>query len=351
MRFVFLDVARAAVMAILIFDHGMIAMGVVRVVPDPIKFLCFAATPAFVIHFGVMLELVYVRRRAAQGAALVRNAFLKRAAQCYLGYVLVLAAGYLSGRMPTRHFPGSLIFLGTPWFSDILKFYCLFLLGAPLLLALRARFGVWATAAALVAPWLLSPLLPSVSWPRPTSALAAWTGLLFGMPTAYPAALCLMKGMLFIAAGMLMGNALAQGKHFGRIAAALFVLGAAAFTWMGFAMGWDSMMPALMSRKLRLASHPAYYAFALAEGTLLFAILYRLVPSTTSAEARATPYTAFARWPLLTFTLANFIATFFPRIRRPSGWEMFAAVVFMIAIAVGIALWDYRQRARAAASA
>ncbi len=336
MRFVFLDVTRAVAMSVLAFDHAMIGMRLFQAIPPWAKYLCFAATPVFVIHFGVMLELVYAEREPSA----VRRQFLKRAAQCYVGYLVVVAAFSLSGRVPWSQFPWGLIFIGQPWFSDILKFYCLFLLLAPLVLAFRRRFGVPATAALLTAPWLLTPFLAQLPWPWATTKAASLTALVFGMPKTYLTSLCLLKGMVFVGAGLLLGDALKRKKTFPVTVAAIFGVSVALFVYL------DPSMAELLSGKLRFASDPAYYAFAMAEGMLLFGGLYFLIPSTKTAEERARPFTAFARWPLLSFTLTNFLATFLPRQTRPEGWELFASVVFTLGMLLVMGLWDYGQRRR-----
>lgn len=125
-----------------------------------------AATPLFLLCFGLSLGL----RSPSATALLGRAALVWVCYKALLALEVVLAGGSLQqlgqalgGQMLSRH-------------GEILRFYALFLLLAPLLLKLWPRLSPRARVLLTVLPWLLAQVLGSVVWP-PKATAWVWTWL------------------------------------------------------------------------------------------------------------------------------------------------------------------------------
>ena len=102
-RMVFIDVARSAAILAALAAHAVAVFAVWPSVPPGLlkatgNALFYTATPTFFLLFGVMLELVYVRRRQRDGALPVAGRLAARAWQCWLGLVLGMLCAWSSGR-------------------------------------------------------------------------------------------------------------------------------------------------------------------------------------------------------------------------------------------------------------
>ncbi|HMA14592.1 MAG TPA: heparan-alpha-glucosaminide N-acetyltransferase domain-containing protein, partial [Kiloniellaceae bacterium] len=101
-----IDTARALAIALAMLSHCFIHFGVWELLSDQAALLLRsftrAATPTFIILFGMMLEIVYLKmlRRGERQGCWVR--LVARAIQCYLLYLLVVTAGILGGNLTAR---------------------------------------------------------------------------------------------------------------------------------------------------------------------------------------------------------------------------------------------------------
>ena len=87
-RLNFIDVARTLAIILALFSHAMIdfeGWKLLGSIAAPIRLLTRSATPLFIFMFGMMLELVYLKKLEQQGLSPVAKRLAVRSLQCYIG--------------------------------------------------------------------------------------------------------------------------------------------------------------------------------------------------------------------------------------------------------------------------
>jgi len=169
-RMVFIDVARSAAILAALAAHAVAVFAVWPAVPPGLfkaagNAIFFTATPTFFLLFGVMLELVYVRRRERDGALPVASRLAVRAWQCWLGLVLGMVCAWWSGRLTGAQLPDALLNLIDTPNSGILRFYTAALLLCIPVVLLRPRLGPALPLVLVGVIWIGAALLPLLPWP------------------------------------------------------------------------------------------------------------------------------------------------------------------------------------------
>jgi hypothetical protein len=304
-RLLFVDVMRSVAIALALAAHAVNAFDVPDRLPHDayvaLRLMTRAANPSFVFMFGMMLELVYARKVAARGLDAVAPRLLWRSLQCYAGYVAALTAAFAAGLFGPAHYVQALVFIYGGSGADILQFYTLALGAAVGLLALRARAGIAATAAACFGLWLLTPVMDALV-SVPVGRFSGLQDLLVrGLPL----------NLSFVAGGMLVGHALRapEGRRT-RVFAGRLALLAGLCLAVAAGILATSAPAAVLDGYLdlyqyRLSHHVGYYAFGLLQAVGLSAVLYAAFPPRRRALPAAAPLLAFGRSSLLAFTLGN----------------------------------------------
>ncbi|HWL75013.1 MAG TPA: heparan-alpha-glucosaminide N-acetyltransferase domain-containing protein, partial [Burkholderiaceae bacterium] len=98
-----LDTARALAIFLAMSSHGFIHFGVWPLLDSDLALLLHlftrSATPVFIILFGMMLELVYLKWLLAGKRTDCWRRQVSRAIQCYALYLCVVVAGVAGGKL------------------------------------------------------------------------------------------------------------------------------------------------------------------------------------------------------------------------------------------------------------
>ncbi|MCC5828428.1 MAG: hypothetical protein JJU36_03180 [Phycisphaeraceae bacterium] len=297
---------------------SIIAVGsLIELAWNGIVVMARGATPAFFIIFGIMVEIVYVKRWQQQGGLSVARRLATRSSQCYLGYASVSIAGLLAGGMTMSEFGRSLLGLAPNHFGNILLFYAIALLAMIPLLKIRLTLGAWVPAAIIVAVWIIDPVLDLFTWPDRQEPIARWTGMLFGRGET---GFSLIHGMTFMMAGLLLGMAIKRSIHRGTLGAfhlaSLAMMLVAALVTAGFILQYG---PSEFARLLyfdnvfRGNHHPAYYSSAGLQALLMISLMALIFPLSTRSDDVNGYGISLGRSSLIAFAAGNAgLALLFP---------------------------------------
>lgn len=183
-RVLYVDWARGFAIGLALFSHLMLAQNSWESLADEspvlyaLRVLTRAATPTFILLFGVSLEFAYVRRWASS-PKVVRRRLLQRALKCYGALVLLAAAAWLGGLIS---FPQAVLGAGlvepVPN-ANIFLFYAAGMVFALGLVPLRIAIGILPTLAITLAWWPIAALLNTLIDVPP--ALGAVTSRIIGI--------------------------------------------------------------------------------------------------------------------------------------------------------------------------
>jgi hypothetical protein len=335
-RIVFIDVARALAIALALFAHAMIdlsAWSLESWASMPIRVWTRSAAPLFIVMFGMMIELVYVRRAREQGLRSVAGRLLWRSLQCYGAYVCTAVAGWLGGILTLKGGVTASLMITDAYFGNILKWYTFGLVLAIPLLYARLRWGIGSVAAMAAAAWAVAAPLSGAATVLPAHATNV-AGVLVGMGRFGPS---LFHGMTFVAIGMGLSYALRRGASrtaFTTLCGGLLLAGAGTFVVL--ALGPESVGTVLreaIGDGWRRQNHPGYFALGggLAVATLLG--LAAVIPDGRPLPRGARLPMRFGTSSLLAFTVGNVLLNLRPRHIEAGGfYEALALAVGFLAV-------------------
>lgn len=170
MRILGIDFARSLAIFFAMLAHVFVEAGAHQYLsPDISRVLGVVfqlATPIFVLLFGTMLELAYYPKWQSGQQRQITARLIKRAIQCWILYAISIFSLVLVDEGYSLKFAvACILFMGNSPYTEILKFYAVALLVAPLLLWARARFGLVPLvilAVCVQAAWPLFNALPDV---------------------------------------------------------------------------------------------------------------------------------------------------------------------------------------------
>ncbi len=275
MRIAGIDLGRSFVAALAMLIHALIAFDA----PTPAALLFRTATPTFMIMLGVFLELVYYRKIEQGRVTEVRHRLLTRSIQCAALHCMAAAVYCLSHGFSFAYFVRISVFLGRTPFTDILKFYAIALALAPLLLAVRHRFGLLPL---IVVALALHPLLALIHWPTDMPMLLGdMMGLLFGAPAPIAGPSVAHAAMLIVF-GMVIGRMIRLQEH-GRwligglrsplLAAFVGLILAFSLVAARYPQDW---VRHLGDMTMRNANHPLYFIYGALAALLILDLSMRL---------------------------------------------------------------------------
>jgi hypothetical protein len=314
-RMVFIDVARSLAILIALAAHAVTVFGVWPAVPPGLakaagNALFYTATPTFFLLFGVMLELVQVRRRERDGALAVTRSLGLRAGQCWLGLLLGMLCAWLGGRLASSQLPDALLNLIDTPNSGILRFYTAAMLLCIPVVICRPRLGPAMPLALVGAIWIGATLLPLLPWPSTASRWGFLCGFLVAHPPTWSAG-SLWHNLSVVFMGMVLGHHMRNRTQAGlvplggtplHILVLVCLFGIALSAWtlgaLELARGYLGT-----GRYLRSTCHPAYFLISsLCALALIWLAQLRYPLSTTMAQVRL-PILALGRHPLLAFAV------------------------------------------------
>ena len=319
-RIVGLDIARSIAILLAMASHVWVVsrMGDFAGGPwvDVLKICMAAATPTFIVLFGTMLEIVYLPRFIAGNRKTIAVRLVSRAIQCWLLYALSIGVLFLIRDDYSAAFSiATVLMLGVTPFTDILKFYAVVLVLAPLLLWARYRLGLVALAAGAIAVHLAYPLL--IALPTPTElglreVLSRLWKFLVGLGEAQLGGPSVMRGITLVIAGMVLGRVLIAGTN-GQMDLArlrnrtkLLLAGAGMSLAVLFAAFDRNTINALGTMSLRIAGHPLYFLFGMHFAVVLTAAA-TLVTTSIKADRFWRNTAFFGRTSLFTFAFGNML--------------------------------------------
>ena len=354
-RLLFIDVARSVAIVAVLVNHalqafqGFATMGLQAELR--LRLITRNALPLFVFMFGMMLELVYLRKWQASGGAGPTRRLMVRSFQCYLGYLASIGAGLLAGVTAPRGSLKAALFLANAEFGNILRFYAIALILAIPILYLRNRFGRGVLVALLVVIWGTYPLIESLQMPR-ASILSFPLGMVFG-PLGHLIGPSVLQGLTFVLAGMLCGSALANWREeglapFRRTTLLVVITAAIPVLYLIFQSSISEVAWSFAGFEWRPMNHPGYYSIGVMNCGLLLIVLSYLFPPGRMLSARADRLLLFGRSSLMAFTAGNVILIFLKGHVVPNSALAMAVAILLFLVAVWTVLlvkekfWDRR---------
>jgi hypothetical protein len=346
-----LDTARAFAILLAMGSHAFLHFGVWPLLNSHLALLLNAlirsATPTFIILFGMMLELVYLKRILAGKRADCWRRLVSRAIQCYALYLCVIIAGVAGGKLSSNEGAKAALFLADAYFANILKFYSVGLLAGLVLIELRARFGLRVVAYACAVIWISYPFVKAI--PDLPGSMAHFASMLVGAGAKTGPAI--WQGMSLVALGMFLGRAvqgLLSSERSDRKQALLLLGVIIAFLSTTSAViilqtGWRPVLHDFADLGYRVANHPNYY--------LLGSLLAMGVIAGGIAAAGVLPTVVVSRLnvfgisSLFAYAFGNVVLNLLPPLEGHLFLGLLCSAVFMFGL---YAVTEYFQRATTA---
>ncbi|MFW5751248.1 MAG: hypothetical protein ACOCZK_06325 [Planctomycetota bacterium] len=312
-RLPFLDAARSFAILGAVGCHVLLAFAVLHRIDDlalkaALNGIFRVCAPLFFMIFGVLLELVYVRKwQAGQGRA-VSARLAVRSLQCLTGYLIGVVCAVLGGNMAAPEIlPAVAGFAGAPMVG-VLRFYAMALLIAIPLLACRVRFGPAVPLVLLALIWIADPLVALLPLPPGESAWGVFWGRLIGRPHIGVGG-STMHNFTIVLYGLLLGQHLRarQARELplfgGRLPWLTIALcgGVVAVYALQHGPLWVAEGFLNTRMTLRVAHHPAYYAIVIPYALAVLWVAQRW----QRALMRTGPILSLGRYSLMAFTLGN----------------------------------------------
>ncbi|MGP3697815.1 OpgC domain-containing protein [Rhodobacter sp. NSM] len=334
------DVTRSLAIMLAMLSHTLIEFEVFHAWQGPAatftRFAMQTAPVTFICLFGAMLEIVYAPRFASGGAEAATRQLWTRALQCYLLYALTVIALHVSGGQSIGYTIRCLLMLGITPYADILKFYALALLAAPLLLRLRLSYGLGAMLAIALAVPAAFPLLSQLPEPpmlfgrdylvKPASFLYGGSNQAGG-PSV-------LHGLALVAAGMVLGRGvrllLAADGEERRLGGAILGL-MLGLTVLASGLMWNWQAPyetvsAIADMSLRNDNHPIYASIGLA--ATLVEVLLAVLLFDRLGRRWGKPVLFLGRTSLFTFSFGNILLYLAPETVPALGGGLPLALLF-----------------------
>lgn len=357
---VFIDVARSFAILAALAAHAVAVFAVWPAVPPGLgkaagNALFYTATPTFFLLFGVMLELVQVRRRERDGALAVSRSLGLRALQCWLGLLLGMFCAWLGGRLTSGQLPDALLNLIDTPNSGILRFYTAAMLLCIPVVIWRPRLGPALPLVLVGAIWLGALLLPLLPWPTAASRWGFLCGFLVGHPPTWSAG-SLWHNLSVVFLGMGLGYHMRSRVQAGlvplggapvRLLVYACLVGVALCAWV---LGPQELAHGYLGtgRHLRSTCHPAYFLISTLCALGLIWLAQRRYPLGTAMAQVRLPFLALGRHSLLAFAVGCAALNLIPPDRVPPLWLGVTLVALYLTGVVLLArladTWTARRR-------
>ena len=345
-----LDLARTIAIFLALAAHTCSQVGFL--IPADALFVTRIATPMLIILFGVMIPLLYVQRAETTGPHEAFHGYLTKALQCYFLYALNVFVFWLTAPPGWLYALGSLAFLGTIPYVQILVFYALMFLLLPLILFALKRVNFWvlfSVSLAVHAAFVVLKMVPTPPLIAGQPVLQRLLDLLAGTG-AEPASAgpSIVHSLMLLLAGYYTGRSIklsaelpAPRLGFIKTQSPLILIFAAGLVYSlslpGYAVDWTS----LVNMQLRNLNHPAYFfVFGMVAILALSALsLSRLTASVPRALM------TIGRRSLFGFGIGNAVILIWPRdafAGLPPLGEAAVLLFFLVSMIYG---FDYCMRA------
>lgn len=261
------------------------------------------ATPAFVILFGVMLEIAYLRKlRAGTDGTNVEMRLISRMLTCYLFFAAISLAAYVTGKLSRMETFKALLFIDDGYLGVILKIYAVLFLIVLLFLPLVRAFGARFFLAAALTGWCLKYLLDAALPESPY-----FVAFVFGNSEGFGPSI--LPSMTFLAFGSAFGEYL-TGQRGPTLAVAMLVL---AIGVIGYPL-WQ-IDPLTLMRDVwpvsRWTNDPFYYAMGICS-TSLFLTAFWLTWRRTRVDSVSRFTATMGRQTLFIYGAGNVFLAMLP---------------------------------------
>jgi surface polysaccharide O-acyltransferase-like enzyme len=327
-RLRYVDSARGAAVVLAMLSHSLIQFAPEF---DGLKLLTRTATPAFLVLFGTMIEVAYLRKiRGGSPQRAVSERLLSRMVTCYLLYVAVTAAAVLTGKIGLHAFTESILFLDEDRFGTILRTYAALFFIVVLVLPWAVRFGSTVFLGIAAVGWVLKYALAGVgggaSYPM---------NVVFGNGEGFGPAV--LTSFTFVGFGLAIGEALTGRRGFWR-SAVIAALAVAVLVVDVQGKGLDGYGALL--RDYRWQNHPAYFAFGVLS-TAAILLVFRVLWMRRSADRFSAALATFGQQTLFVYGLGNVALNLLPVYGGRMAVGLVLTAGFMAAL-----LWLSLDRAR-----
>jgi hypothetical protein len=308
-RVYFVDFARSYAIFLALFDHSLNDFNIWHNYSFEqyavIKLFTTSATPTFLFLFGMMLELIYLKRLKEKGLPSIRPQLIKRSFQCYLGFMLTSLAGLIGGYLTIKGFIGTSIFAVNNHYGNILKIYSIMIILAMPLLLFRRKYGIWLTVLLCCSYWLIYPFTNQVAFS--SGNIGIFMSSIFGIgdkggPSVF-------HSLSIVAVGMLSASFVDFNKKWNfptRNLCLLLTLVVLALIVLSN-ISWNDFVKNYFSNTYRYHNHPIYYLIALILALIHVLVFSSLIPLGTQLKPWTKHILVFGRNSLSAFTVGNII--------------------------------------------
>lgn len=347
-RIDFVDVTRAYAIALVTFGHAMGEFGAWELldeqVRDVARLVTRTGTPLFILMFGMMIELVHVRRAEQDGVASLRPRLHRRALECWLGYLACSFAAIVGHRGDLGDTAEAAFLLGGAGYGTILALYALALLITPGLIRLRLRHGPWAAPLLIAGIWAVDGFLLTPFDGRDAGIWAYPIDFLVGAGRHIRGP-SVLHALTFVLAGMVLAHGLRVwredgARRFHQNAAVVAGLSGLVVAWLVFRDGWDAVLDGWrFYRGFRRDNDLGYFAIGILGATATLAFASIVVPRRGLPRWTAWPL-QLGRSSLLAFAGGSIGLTVLDLDqRRALGHHGLVAAALYVALVVAFVNW------------
>lgn len=294
------DICRSVAILLAMWSHVLVTFGAHWEGPSYawVRFAMQMAPVAFICLFGAMLEISYARKFREGN---VENAVCRmyvRAAQCYVLYAITVIALFIAGRYSVGYSLRTILMIGITPFTDILKFYALAIIIAPVLISIRLKWGLWPLVLAFIMIQMAHPLLEIVRYTSVEGKkdyIGPIIGFLYGGSNADVGAPSLIHGIALVCIGIVLGvatNAIFSAESQKRRAGWTWFAAIWAVSLVVSIFFWaetTDVLQKIVTLKIRNENHPFYYALGLFATTtflLICIVLFDIIGFTFANKIR-----------------------------------------------------------------
>lgn len=260
-RYSFLDAARGIAIVLAMSAHAIDQFTSFYL--WHLRPLTRVATPTFLIIFGVIVSVVYLRKaRQSDDLGGLQSGLFARMLTCYVGCAAITWAGYFGDKTPLSQVGEAMLMMDRGRYAFILFLYTILLGLIAVSLPLLKRWGILVFVVASAAAWSLHALVPD------TEAFGSDTlQMLIGHRAGYGPAVLLSLSVVTV--GVLLGEALQRRAHWGWVA--LVALSAAAAVGNTAIQDWGRTFIDGIASDYRFQNHIAYFAYGCLGALLIIA--------------------------------------------------------------------------------
>ncbi len=333
-RVYFVDFARSYAIFLALFDHSLNDFNIWGNYSFEqfamVKLFTTSATPTFLFLFGMMLELVYLKRLRKTGLPTIKPKLYIRSFQCYLGFILTSVAGLIGGYLSVKGAIGTTFFAVNNHYGNILKIYSVMILLAIPLLLLRNRYGIWFIVIICCSYWLTYPLTNEIEISH--GNIAIFMSSIFGIggsggPSVF-------HSLSIVALGMLSASFIDfENKwRFQKMNLYLLFILLCLLGFVVYATPWNDLLENYFTNKYRYNNHPIYYIVALSLAVIHVLVFSAIIPLGSKLKPWTKHLMVFGRNSLSAFTIGNIILNLIFKRIEDYTFTLFAPLLFILTV-------------------